>query len=278
MKNEHLIADPKQRKLRAEQKEALVLVFLRDEIYSSTAVLAIEMGIGERGARNVLNRMADKQLLIKDEVKFMANKALPLWGITSTGIMHNLEPEDVEHISLRHHKPQRVSPLTIEHTLDVQRCRQYLLHKVLCKDWIPTRLLPGHNQKRSSGLRWLAYPDGIVQYPSRKGDYMPVALEIERTRKTPARYVQIIWGHLENIRKEHYYRVIYYCQTQKAADSLRALFLRLMPHKGIKQLSSDHGNTYGPEECIKLFAFSSIERFDQVKLMKTKPDVVPESA
>ena len=263
MKSECLIADPAQRKMRAAQKEAVVLSFLRDEIYSSTAILAVEMGIGERGARNVLNRMADKQLLVKDEVKFMGIKALPLWGITLTGVMHDLEPEDIERIHLRYHTPRRVSPRTIEHTLDVQRCRQYHLYSIQGISWVPTRLLPAQDQRRDSKLRWQVYPDGVVQYPSKDGNFIPVALEVERTRKTPARYVQIIKGHLKNIENDHYYRVIYYCQTQKAANSLRALFLRLMIDKGIKQFTTDYDDFYGPEECIQLFSFSSIEKFDQ---------------
>ena len=259
MTSEQLIKDPVKRKERAEEKEAAVLRFLRDEVYSSTALLAVEMGVGERAARNVLNRMHSKRLLVKDEVKFMGMKALPLWGITSAGIMSGLEPEEVKTVNLRHHTAGRVSPRTIEHTLDVQRCRQYCLYQLSCRHWVPTRLLAGQNLKRNSPLRWSVYPDGVVQYPSKSGALVPVALEVERTRKTPARYIQIINGHLRNIRNDHYYRVVYYCQTQKEADSLKALFLRLMLQKNITHYVSSN-QTYTPEQSLTLFAFVSLEK------------------
>jgi len=258
--SEQLMKDPAQRKARAAEKEEWVLEFLRDEIYSTTAILAVEMGVGERAARTVLNRMEKKGLLVRDEVKFMGMRALPLWGITSTGVLEGLTPEEVSKINLRYHSPGRVKPSTIEHTLDVQRCRQHCTIDLDYEDWVSERYFPGQNEKKNHPSRWPKYPDGIAKRPTKDGQFVPVALEVERTRKTPQRYVQVIRGHLQNIKQKRYSRVIYYCLTQKAADSLQALFLRLMQEKKIKlYLSEDQ--EYGPEQCIKLFAFRSIEEF-----------------
>ena len=87
MMNKHLIADPAERAKRAADKEEWVLEFLREEVYSTTAILSDVMAIGERAARSVLARMEKKGLLVRDEVKFMGMKAIPLWGIRGSGNM-----------------------------------------------------------------------------------------------------------------------------------------------------------------------------------------------
>jgi hypothetical protein len=260
--SEHLIADPAERKARAAEKEEWVLEFLRDEIYSSTAILAVVMAVGERAARNVLNRMAKRGLLVKDEVKFMGGRALPLWGITSSGVLEGLEPEEIATVNLRHHRVGGVSPITITHTLDVQRCRQYCEIDLDFEDWTPTRLLPAQNEKKSHPDRWAVYPDGVVMQPV--GDRMlPVAIEVERTRKSPQRYVQIIRGHLQNIRKKRYLRVYYYCQSEKVANSMKALFLRMIEEKDIKfwKTVGDRDELLSSEEILRFFVFRSMEIF-----------------
>lgn len=260
MMSEHLMVDPAKRKERAAEKEEWALDFLRDEIYSTTSILAVEMSVGDRAARTTLNRMEKKGLLVKDEIKFMGMRAIPLWGITPAGVLEGLSPEEVSTVNLRSHTPGRVSPRTIEHTLDVQRCRQYCELEWDCEDWIPTRLLPAQNEKKHHPSRWSVYPDGVTKRPAKDGKFTSIALEVERSRKTPSRYVQIIRGHLANIREKRYSRVVYFCPTQKEADSLQALFLRLMVEKNISLwLAEDQ--SYGPQQCIKLFKFGSMEVF-----------------
>lgn len=257
-----LIRDPQKRKERALEKEQWALCFLHNEIYSSTAILAREMRVGVRAARNVLNRMEKKGYIIRDEVKFMGSKALPLWGITSCGIMNCIDPDEVRSASLRYHRPGSVSPLTIEHTLDVQRCQQYFSFVEDSFDWTPTRFMPGHSAKRRSTLRWPVYPDGIVEWQAEDGgDFILSAVEVERSRKTPARYVQIIRGHLRNIQEDRYAEVRYYCPTQKMAANLEALFFRLIIQKKIQAYA--HGRIYSSSECIELFNFESMEVFDR---------------
>jgi len=255
-----LIRDPQKRKELAAEKESWALYFLREEIYSSTAILANEMRVGVRAARNVLNRMEKKGLLVKDEVRFMGSKALPLWGITSAGIMHGLDPSEVAHVSLRYHRVRSISALTIEHTLDVQRCRQYYWFSTNCLDWTSTRFLPGHNAKRRSPLRWPVYPDGLVDLQGDENEeFIYCAIEVERSRKTPARYVQLIRGHLRNIQEERYSEVFYYCPTQKMANSLEALFERLIHKHKIKTFFE--GRIYDSSECMHFFKFGSMELF-----------------
>ncbi|AKH70903.1 hypothetical protein IMCC21906_03266 (plasmid) [Spongiibacter sp. IMCC21906] len=261
--NEYLIADPAERKERAEDKERWTLEFLRDEIYSTTAILAREMAVGDRAARNVLNRMAKRGLLVKDEVKFMEGRALPLWGITSSGVLEGLTPEEVETVNLRSHRVGGVSPTTIAHTLDVQRCRQHCEIDLDFEDWTPTRLLPAQEKKKNHPDRWSVYPDGVVMQPVKDERLVPVAIEVERSRKTPQRYIQIIRGHIRNIEAKRYFRVYYFCQTKNAAASLQALFLRLMKEKDIGYWveNSEESEKLSPEQSVKLFVFRGMEDF-----------------
>ena len=258
--SEFFIKDPAERKSRAIEKEKSVLKFLRDEIYSITPILAVEMGVQDRAARTLLNRMEKKKLIIRDEIRFMGSRAVILWGITTAGILEYLTPEEVSTVSLRYHSPGRVSPLTIEHTLDIQRCRQYCENSMNCKDWIPTRYLPAQNKKRHHSKRWSVYPDGLISYPSNEKGFFPICLEIERNRKTPKRYVQIIKGHLKNISHNRYHHAWYFCTNQKAADSLKALFLRLLIENKCS-LFINEDEIYSKNECMRFFSFSTMEHF-----------------
>ena len=254
----YLISDPAERKERSEEKERYVLEFLREEIYSTTSILAAQMCVGERAARTALNRMEKKGLLVRDEVKFMVGKALPLWGITAAGMMEGLTPEEVSTIKLKYHSPGRVSPVTIAHTIDVQKYRTYCEFYLDYRSWTPTRLLPALDKKKGHSMRWAVYPDGVAFAPTKEeGKFFPIAIEVERTRKTPARYVQIIRGHLNNVEMQRYKKITYVCLTQKAADSLQALFLRLMTEKNLCFYIDDQ--RYSPEQSLTLFRFRSME-------------------
>lgn len=256
-KSEYLLKDPIARKERAQEKEMFVLDYLRDEVYSSTKILANIMCVGDRAARNALNKMEQKGLIVRDEIQFMGARAVTLWGITSAGIMHEIDPEDVQTISLRNHKVNTLKALTIEHSLDVQWCRIYCETDLDFEDWIPDRLLPGKGAKKGHPLRWHCYPDAVAKKPLEGGDFIKVAIEVERSRKTPSRYVQIINSHLRNIRDGRYRAVIYFCKTKKEADSFRVLFHRLIDEKKISLLIGE--KRYSMDDCKKLFGFWSME-------------------
>tara|TARA_R110001592_G_C13188405_1_gene751986 strand:+ start:9469 stop:10257 length:789 start_codon:yes stop_codon:yes gene_type:complete len=261
--NEYLIADPAIRRARANEKEIAVLTFLRDEVYSSTTILAVEMGVGDRAARNVLNRMAERGLLVKDKVKFIGGRALPLWGITSSGVLEGLTPNEIATVNLRCHRAGSVSSVTIAHTLDVQKCRQYLHSNPEFFGWTPTRRLPAHNKNKSHSERWAVYPDGVISEFCNEKGVLPVAIEVERSRKTPQRYVQIIKGHLNNIEDGKYFNVYYFCTSLESATSLQALFLRLMKDKDIGYwiIDKDRKEKLSPEDTMGLFTFRSMGDF-----------------
>lgn len=255
--NKYLISDPAERTARARQKEEWVLDFLRDEVYSSTAILADVMAVGVRAARTVLNRMEKKGLLIKDNVEFMGMKALPLWGITTDGIFEYLTEDEVKTVNLRVHKKGRVSPVTIAHTLDTQKIRLYCEVALNFDMWIPDRLIEGKGLQKSNPLRWPHYPDAIGMIPTKNDNFAPIAIEAERTRKAPERYVYIIKCHLDNIQKRNYVRAWYFCPNQVKANNLKALFLRIMTEKNIGFFINDI--KHSPEDTLKLFSFKGME-------------------
>ncbi len=253
-----LISDPKKRQARAQEKIDWILEFLRDEIYSTTAVLSRWLVVNSSATLSTLYRMEKQGLIVRDSIRFLGSRATTLWGITPTGVMEGVEPEEVATMSLRHFSPGRVSPRTIEHTLDIQKCRIYCDIELDYDNWIPTRLLPAQNERKGHPQRWSVYPDGIFTAPNKgKTKAIQVAIEVERTRKTPQRYVQIIRGHLKNVSMGRYFVAIYYCQTEKHADSLKVLFHRLIDEKKISVWIDE--NEYNSENCKQFFRFRTME-------------------
>jgi hypothetical protein len=119
--NMHLIADPKERNKRAQEKEAAVLSWLKTHTYSSTAILASVMGIQERAARTVLNRLVLKGYLLKHKYDTDLFKGICLWGISFHGLLHILTPDEVQTHNLRYYKKSKKQLSTIHYAITAQR-------------------------------------------------------------------------------------------------------------------------------------------------------------
>jgi hypothetical protein len=259
--NQYLISDPKERKERALEKETDVLRWLKDEIYSTTAILADVMCVEARAARTVLNRLAARGLIVKDEIRFFGARALVLWGITPAGLFHISTAEEIAKGSLRYHTPGSIKPLTIEHAIGVQECRFFFECEFEDSDWVPDRLLPGKGLKAKDPKRWPLYPDGVFSFiKDGVAKKKTVAIEFERSRKTPARYVEIIKAHIKNMENRRYTGVWYVCPTTKEAETLNALFSRMIHEKKIGLFINDD-NRLGPDQVVQLFEFRSKEQF-----------------
>jgi hypothetical protein len=259
--NKYLIKDPQVRKERALEKEDWILAWLSEELFSTTKILANLMNIEARAARTVLNRLADRGMIIRDEIRFMGSRAIPLWGITSAGLMHVLEPDEIANASLRHYSPGSVKSLTIEHALGIQECRLHCELELDFESWTPDRLLPGKGLKSTDRNRWSVYPDAVGSFFDKNtGKEITVAIEFERSRKTPTRYVEIIKAHLKNIELNRYSKAWYICPTEKEAANIKALFSRLIQEKKIGYFVSD-GVYRTVEEVMDFFVFKSQENF-----------------
>ena len=261
----NLIRGSEDRKNRVIDKQNAVLRFLKDEIYSSTENLGTLLYLQRRATVRTLNRMVDQGLLIADKVSFIGSSAVEIWGISSEGMLAILTPEEITSGSLRTYSAGRISPRTIEHTLDIHRVRLHYEQYKGCKKWQPTRLLPGHSEKRGHNSRWHCYPDSIGWKDMENGSVKAIAFEIERTRKTPQRYVQLLKSHIRNMEEDRYQRVCYYCLTIKKAEALKALFHRLIDDKQMHlYLSEDE--RYGPDMVKRTFVFLSLESFEALNL------------
>ena len=230
-----LISDPKERAERAAEKERFILEWLADFVYSTTDVLGLVLELNPSATLSALRRLERKGYIIRDEIPVYGRIVLPIWGITTTGLMAYLTPKDIETKKLRYYQKGRVALSSLQHEMDVQRvallCEQP--EKYNSQYWTTNRDLPWPSKKGDP--RWPVYPDGLMNVPT-KGDenkLAAIAVEVERTRKTPKRYVQILKGHATNISQGRYCGVIYFCLDQQAADSLRALFKRIIKEEKI---------------------------------------------
>lgn len=258
--NKYLISDPEERKERALAKETAVLKWLKDEIFSTTAILASVMKVQERAARTVLNRLADRGFIIKDEVPLIAGRALAIWGITPAGLWYILDEKEVATASLRYHSPGSIKSVTIEHALKIQECRFYFSTSLVLDSWVPDRLLPGKGLKVKDPKRWPLYPDAVFNFTNSESKKGSIAIEYERSRKTSLRYSEIIKAHLKNIQNGRYSLVWYICPTTKEAGTLKGLFSRLVQEKKISIFINDNVS-YGPDKVLELFTFKSQDEF-----------------
>ena len=198
-----LISDPKERAERAAEKEDYVLAWLVDFVYSTTDVLGVVLELKPSATLSALRRLERKGYIVRDEIPVYGRIVLPIWGITMTGLMAYLTPKQIETQKLRYHQKGRVALSSLQHEMDVQRvalfCEQ--AEKYNSQYWTTNRELPWPSKKGDP--RWPVYPDGLMNVPINgdEDNLAVIAVEIERTRKTPKRYIQILKGHAAISRK-----------------------------------------------------------------------------
>lgn len=212
-----LVADPAQRVARAQEKRSLVLRFLRDEIWTSTEVVALLLGIGYPAAHNLLKAMVRDGLTTSSELfvrsKRGAQRAV-LHGITSQGLAYAWDLSEVQE-SRHPWEPSKTNPLFVPHNIETQRARVRATQRGW-HTWRPARLMMG------MGLPKL--PDGDVVDPSG----LRIAVEIEREIKTDKRYEAVIGAYVAQMKKdERWDRVDYLCPDPEFAARLARVFGRL---------------------------------------------------
>ena len=185
---------------------------------------------------SALRRLERKGYIVRDEIPVYGRIVLPIWGITVTGLMSFLTPQQIETQKLRYHQKGRVALSSLQHEMDVQRVALFCerAEKYDSVYWTSNREFPWPSKKGDP--RWPVYPDGLMNVPINGDENNLAAIavaEVERTRKTPKRYVQILKGHAANIAQGRYYGVVYFCVDQQAVDSLKALFKRIINEEKI---------------------------------------------
>ena len=198
------------------QKEIKILSFLLEEGYSTAKVLAQLLKMTPNGMQRTLRKMEAKELIKAHTVDFeLSAWNLKIWGLTPTGALLATDlDEDLKFFEVR-----RLKPITIAHSLALQRVKVVALGCEWEQWESSSRMLKKANESRST---WIQVPDAVARSPKGR----KVAIELERTAKTPKRYVEILANYAEMISMGVIDEVVYVCPEQLTAR-LKRLFHRI---------------------------------------------------
>lgn len=198
------------------QKEIKILSFLLEEGYSTAKVLAQFLKMTPNGMQRTLRKMEAKELIKAHTVDFeLSSWNLKIWGLTPSGTLL-ATPEDEK---FKFFEVSRVKPITMAHSLALQRVKVLAVGQGW-GDWkSSSKMLQNANLNRST---WLQVPDAVAMSPKGR----KIAIELERTVKTPKRYVEILANYAEMLSSEIIAEVIYIC-PENIAKRLERLFHRI---------------------------------------------------
>lgn len=212
----NLISSKAERGRIKAEKQSKVLSFLLEERFSTAAVLALLLKMTTNGMQRTLRKMENVELIKAYTVDFeLSSWNLKIWGLTPKGALLAADMDE----DLNFFEVGRTKPITIAHSLALQRVKVISLSHGW-KQWeSSSKMLKKANESRSI---WIQVPDAVACSPkSRK-----VAFELERTVKTPKRYVDILANYAEMIAMGTIDEVIYVC-PEKLAPRLERLFHRI---------------------------------------------------
>lgn len=225
--------------------ESKILSFLLAEGYSTTKVLAQLLTMTPNGMQRKLRKMQANELIKAHTVDFeLSSWNLKIWGLTSTGmLLATPEGEKVKFFEVG-----RVKPITMAHSLALQRVKVLALSQGWGEWESSSRMLQNANLSRST---WLQVPDAVAISPKGR----KIAIELERTVKTPKRYVEILANYAEMISSDVVAEVIYIC-PENIAKRLERLFHR------IEKIIFRGKSIPVPEGLLKRFYFVTYDEWD----------------
>jgi len=229
-----LLSSSERRQRRAERQHQ-VLRFLREEIWSSTELLGVVMGIKTpQGIHKALLSIEKEGLISRMPVTICGRRALSVWGITPHGQALAFDVDSEDPISA-YFEPSRLSLSGMDHHLDIQRIR-LSASGAGWRDWMPGSRL-GRSSPKSKR------PDAIAQNPSG----VVVAFEVERTIKTNKRYEAILSHYLQKIKAGDYGYVQYVSPTADFALRLERVIrnIKAVPVRGMRvPLKDEHYRSF----------------------------------
>lgn len=194
---------------RRAEKEKIILDILKDERFSTAKILGRPLGLKRTSTFETLKRMEREGLLLQAQVDNQS-----VWGLTPSGAF--LAAEDG---SCRHFDPKRVSAITVKHDLAVQRAKVEAM-AMGWSDFLAERTLRQMAVKERT--TWLQVPDAFAVSPRGR----KVALEAERTAKTPKRYKAIFDSYCQMLADKTIQEVVYIC-SEDICPRLERLFLKI---------------------------------------------------
>lgn len=182
---------PAQRMARAQEKQDTLLRFLGSgEVYTTAQIAAQIWGI-DRSSASAGLRSLEKRGLLVGETHDVRAQDVRIFGITPGGIAI------ADQYGNPFHQLGRTNGAQIEHRIAGQRMR-LKAEAEGWTDWTPERVI-----RLTPGLKKV--PDAAATSPTGQR----IAVEIERSIKTPKRYAEIIVAYLLEIKAGRYTEVHY---------------------------------------------------------------------
>ncbi len=227
MTTKNLIRDGKARMQRAAENRQRILDWLADEIFSTAPMLAQVLGGSRRRVHAPLHRLEADGLIAHHAVSRPGTRPLIAWGLTQHGIFHVSDPDNPDTIKIKPFHRSRWSLMSLEHSLGIQQAR------IQARDagwavWHGTRLAADIAATDSfttpqgpPQTGWPKTPDALAARG--EGDGL-IAIEYERTAKSPTRYREIMADYLQLVAQKKVREIHYVCPDPVLARRLVALW------------------------------------------------------
>lgn len=212
----NLISSKAERDRITAEKQSKILLFLSEERFSTSTVLAVLLNMTPNGVQRILRKLEKNELIKAHTVDFeLSAWNLKIWGLTPTGTLLATDLDE----DLKFFEVSRLKPITIAHSLALQRVKVVALGCEWEQWESSSRMLKKANESRST---WIQVPDAVARSPKGR----KVAIELERTAKTPKRYIEILANYAEMISMGVIDEVVYVCPEQ-LTTRLKRLFHRI---------------------------------------------------
>lgn len=178
------------------------LDFIREEVYTTAAVLAEYLKKPEYDVRQELCKLVNLRL-VKMRRVFFSDTEIELFLITRLAAKGK-----------RYKQFSSFSRVRVEHNLTVQRVRA----NGAWSSWQSSHSLYKKDQAQLSII-----PDAIASIKNPCEEIL-TAIIVVRKLAEPRSYRSIIQKHLQNIDRQRYRWVMFFCKTQQESDTLEGFF------------------------------------------------------
>ncbi len=212
-----LIRDPQLRLKIHTQKQTKVLQWLKAEIYSSSEILTLVLGLNHRQPLHKLLMTMQEQGLIRYAKVPVIGGHQNLWGITEHGQALAYDPSKNETPSAKVFEPGRISALRLKHILGLQKMKWQALQT----GWSGWKNCDRGVRPQRKDEKLRHRPDALVIDPAGR----VIAVELELTFKTVKRYAEeVIQSHARQIYVEkNYQHVLWVCPTNEDVQRMKNL-------------------------------------------------------
>ena len=212
-----LIRDPHLRLQIHAQKQTKILHWLKTEIYSSSEILALMLGLNHRQSLHKLLMTMQEQGLIRYAKVPVVGGYQNLWGITEHGQALAYDPSKNATPSAKVFEPGRISALRLKHILGLQKMKWQAQQA----DWTGWKNCDRGVRPQGKSEKLRHRPDVLVIDPAG----LVIAVELELTFKTVKRYAEeVIQSHARQIYVEkNYQHILWVCPTAEDVRRMKNL-------------------------------------------------------